>query len=384
MIIGTSTTVSRPRQAGRSTHHCADPIAGWGIIPGCWTFRLFAVEVDMPGLVFPQLKCCGNCDGAPLADSREDVSEHITRLSRILFVIPEPEVTPGAGGGPEPVIPAVAERPEKAAANYGHLLARCVLPRPGPGMAGGSHRYHAHRDPGPGKCCSRRHRPGGYRAVTALSLTLSTLPTLTRHRSGNKLMRRQGRAQRSQPTEGEAMPPTTPGQGPGNGEATRHARSGRTARPARQYRPGRGRHVENTIMSALVRAGLVPRSYLLTTRGRTTGLPRTNPVVPVDHDGRRWLVAPYGAVSWVHNARAAGRVNLARRRDTRDYTIREATAEEAGPVLKRYVRLAPSTRPYFQATKDSPVEDFLEEADRHPVFELVPAGQDRQHRHRGH
>lgn len=85
----------------------------------------------MPGLVFPQLKCCGNCDGAPLADSREDVSEHIARLSRILFVIPEPEVTPGAGGGPEPVIPAVAERPEKAAANYGHLLARCVLPRPG-------------------------------------------------------------------------------------------------------------------------------------------------------------------------------------------------------------------------------------------------------------
>jgi hypothetical protein len=90
-------------------------------------------------------------------------------------------------------------------------------------------------------------------------------------------------------------------------------------------------------------------------------------------------------VSWVHNARGAGRVNLARRRDTRDYyTIREATAKEAGPVLKRYVRLAPSTRPYFQATKDSPVEDFLAEADRHPVFELIPAGQDRQHRHRGH
>ena len=79
------------------------------------------------------------------------------------------------------------------------------------------------------------------------------------------------------------------------------------SRPARQYRPGRGRHVENTIMSALVRAGLVPRSYLLTTQGRRTGKPRTNPVVPVEHDGRRWLVAPYGPVSWVHNARAAGR-----------------------------------------------------------------------------
>ena len=89
------------------------------------------------------------------------------------------------------------------------------------------------------------------------------------------------------------------------------------SRPARQYRGGRGRHVENTIMSALVRAGLVPRSYLLTTQGRRTGKPRTNPVVPVEHDGRRWLVAPYGPVSWVHNARAAGRVTLTRRHDTR-------------------------------------------------------------------
>jgi len=136
-------------------------------------------------------------------------------------------------------------------------------------------------------------------------------------------------------------------------------------------------------MSALARVGLVPRSYLLTTRGRKTGQPRTNPVVPVDHDGRRWLVAPYGPVSWVHNARTAGRVSLTRRRDTRDYTIREVTPGEAGPVLKRYVRISPSTRPYFQATKDSPVAAFVAEADRHPVFELTPAGKDRPQDHPG-
>ena len=180
------------------------------------------------------------------------------------------------------------------------------------------------------------------------------------------------------------MPPTTPGQGSGNGAAARHTRGGGTARPARQYRPGRGRHVENTIMSALVRTGLVPRSYLLTTRGRKTGQPRTNPVVPVEHDGRRWLVAPYGPVSRVHNARATGRVRLARRRDTRDYTIREVSAEEAGPVLKRYVRIAPSARGYFQANKDSPMEEFVAEADHHPVFELIPIGEDRQRGQQGH
>jgi deazaflavin-dependent oxidoreductase (nitroreductase family) len=173
------------------------------------------------------------------------------------------------------------------------------------------------------------------------------------------------------------MPATKPSQEPGNGRTGRQER-GMASRPARQYRPGRGRHVENTIMSALVRAGLVPRSYLLTTQGRKTGRPRTNPVVPVEHDGRRWLVAPYGPVSWVHNARAAGRVTLTRRRDTRAYAIREAAPEEAGPILQRYVRIATATRRYFLATKDSPVEDFVTEADRHPVFELTPVDENRQ------
>ena len=101
-------------------------------------------------------------------------------------------------------------------------------------------------------------------------------------------------------------------------------------------------------------------------------------MVPVEHDQRRWLVAAYGPVSWVHNARATGRVSLTRRRDTRDYTIREIPPSQAGPILKRYVRIAPAIRPYFQATKDSPVEDFTTEAGRHPVFELMPADEDRQ------
>lgn len=132
--------------------------------------------------------------------------------------------------------------------------------------------------------------------------------------------------------------------------------------------------LENAIMTRLVRAGLVPRSCLLITKGRRTGLRRVNPVVPVEHDGRLWLVAPYGAVSWVHNARAAGRVTLRRRRQARDYTIRAVPPAEAGPVLKDYFRLAPAARKSFQATGNSPVADFTAEAARHPVFELTPCG----------
>jgi deazaflavin-dependent oxidoreductase (nitroreductase family) len=140
----------------------------------------------------------------------------------------------------------------------------------------------------------------------------------------------------------------------------------------REYHPTRGRRIGDAVMSVFVRAGLVPSTYLLTTTGRRTGRQLTHPVTVVDHDGRRWLVAPYGPVSWVHNARTAGRVRLGRRGKTRDYLVREVGAAEAGPVLKRYVEVASATRPYFHATTKSPVDAFVAEAARHPVFELIP------------
>jgi len=127
----------------------------------------------------------------------------------------------------------------------------------------------------------------------------------------------------------------------------------------------------NAIVSVVARVGIGP-IYLLSTRGRRSGRLRTIPVVPVEHAGKRWLVAPYGAVSWVHNARAAGRVRLRRGRHNRAYAVREVGAEEAAPVLKRYVGIATRTRACFRAGENSPVEDFVVEAERHPVFELTP------------
>jgi len=144
-----------------------------------------------------------------------------------------------------------------------------------------------------------------------------------------------------------------------------------SARPVREYRKSRSDRAGNAIFSVLARAGIGP-AHLLTTRGRMTGRLRTTPVILVVHDQQRWLVAPYGAVPWVLNARAAGQVRLRRGRDRHDYTVRQLPAAQAGPILQRYIRIAPATRPYFQASKDSPVGDFIAEADRHPVFELAP------------
>jgi len=112
-----------------------------------------------------------------------------------------------------------------------------------------------------------------------------------------------------------------------------------------------GDRVGNAIFSMLARAGTGP-AHLLTTRGRKTGRPRTNPVVFAAHDKQRWLVAPYGPVSWVLNARAAGLVTLRRGHGSQDYPMRELPLAESGPVLKRYIRIAPATRPYFKVSKD--------------------------------
>jgi hypothetical protein len=73
---------------------------------------------------------------------------------------------------------------------------------------------------------------------------------------------------------------------------------------ARDYRLGPGRKAVNVAMSALLRLGVpAPQrtSYLMTTKGRKTGLDRTTPVNLLEDGGERWLVSPYGDVGWVHN-----------------------------------------------------------------------------------
>ncbi len=142
----------------------------------------------------------------------------------------------------------------------------------------------------------------------------------------------------------------------------------------RTYRLGPVRRALNTLMTRLLGWGVGPAStYLLTTTGRTTGRPRTTPVTLVEIDGHRWLVAPYGQVGWVHNVRATPLVSLRRGRTTDTLGVREVDAEAAGPVLRRYVGQVPVTAPFFAAAASDPVETFVAEAGRHPVFALTVA-----------
>jgi hypothetical protein len=62
----------------------------------------------------------------------------------------------------------------------------------------------------------------------------------------------------------------------------------------------------NQIVRASLRVGLSPpHTYLLTVHGRKSGALYSTPVRLIEQDGKRWLVAPYGEVAWVRNARGA-------------------------------------------------------------------------------
>jgi deazaflavin-dependent oxidoreductase (nitroreductase family) len=140
---------------------------------------------------------------------------------------------------------------------------------------------------------------------------------------------------------------------------------------ASTYRLSPGRRAANRVVRLLLRLGLMPGpTYLLTVPGRRTGRPLSTPVTLVEEGRDRWLVAPYGDVAWVRNARAAGQVTLTRGGRAETVPIRELSAADAAPVLQRYVTRVPITRPYFDATPDSPLAAFVAEAPRHPVFAL--------------
>ena len=132
--------------------------------------------------------------------------------------------------------------------------------------------------------------------------------------------------------------------------------------------------MESALITALLRAGVkMGTTSLLTVRGRKSGQPHSVPVVLVEQDSERFLVAPYGVVQWVRNLRAAGTATLTRGRHSEEITVTELEAREAAPVLKQYIsQVSGGVRSFFGARKDAPIEAFEREASRHPVFRIIP------------
>jgi deazaflavin-dependent oxidoreductase (nitroreductase family) len=145
----------------------------------------------------------------------------------------------------------------------------------------------------------------------------------------------------------------------------------------------------NPLMRRLFRAG-VPSgpNVLLTVRGRTTGLDRTFPIAMLEVGDRRFVQASFGEVNWVRNLRAAREAVVTKGRRSEKVDAVELAPEVAGPILRdalaRYRRsrllravLGRAIRPpagavrFLHVRADDTLEEYVSEARRHPVFELL-------------
>lgn len=143
---------------------------------------------------------------------------------------------------------------------------------------------------------------------------------------------------------------------------------------AKAYRRHLGTRVINWWFRALTTLGL-GASYrqILTVPGRKTGRLHSTPVDVIEVGGQRWLVAGYGPANWVLNTRAHGQVTLSRGSHSETYKVEEVGAEDAIPVLRKYVAEIRVARAYFDATPTSSDEAVAAELSRHAVFRLIPS-----------
>ncbi len=96
--------------------------------------------------------------------------------------------------------------------------------------------------------------------------------------------------------------------------------------------------------------------------GRRSGRPLRVPVIPVDHDGARYLVSTRGESDWVRNLRAARGGELHRRGRVHRFAADEIAVGDRPPVIDAYrAKVGREVERYFAKLPDP--------AD-HPVFLL--------------
>jgi hypothetical protein len=121
--------------------------------------------------------------------------------------------------------------------------------------------------------------------------------------------------------------------------------------------------------------GLPPKfQAVLEVRGRASGRRRSNPVVIATVEGNDYLVSMLGPGSdWVKNVEATHGDAVIRQGRRRRVRLVAVPAEQRGPILREYVRIALSGRQHFPLPVGAPLSDFEVIAERYPVYRIDPA-----------
>jgi hypothetical protein len=118
------------------------------------------------------------------------------------------------------------------------------------------------------------------------------------------------------------------------------------------------------VMQPLIAAmGLAPT---LTVKGRTTGKSYRCPVLPLDYEGKRYVVAPRGDTQWARNLRVIGEAELKVSGRSRRVKATEIPAGERKPLVDAYVQQHGKRYGGFVAKEFEAMPDPAD----HPVFLL--------------
>jgi hypothetical protein len=120
--------------------------------------------------------------------------------------------------------------------------------------------------------------------------------------------------------------------------------------------------VMNPVLTAL---GLAPA---LTVQGRTSGRRYTMPVLPLDYEGKTYLVAPRGNTHWARNLRSVGGCDLRAPGRRGHFRATEIPVEQRGPLVAAYVKQYGSKYGGFVAKEFAALPDPAD----HPVFLIEP------------
>ena len=140
----------------------------------------------------------------------------------------------------------------------------------------------------------------------------------------------------------------------------------------RNWRPTRLGQFVNRLNCWWSGLGLPPKiQAVLEVQGRKSGRTRSNPIAIATMEGTQYLVSILGPDSdWVRNVEAAhGEANIRQGHRRRVHLVL-VPSEERAPILREYVRIAPSGRQHFPLRIGAPLSDFAAIADCYPVYRI--------------
>ncbi len=121
------------------------------------------------------------------------------------------------------------------------------------------------------------------------------------------------------------------------------------------------------MFNRLAMATGISGTWTLVTPGRRSGEPRKVPVIPVEHEGARFIVSTRGEADWVRNARASGTVELVRKGGGQErLRATEVPVGQREPIIAAYRAKAGRTVEAYWRKRPDPAD--------HPTFRLEAAG----------